>query len=61
MKPEVVCNVLRHSPLSEPFQWAEGDFVKVWPDGKTESATFEDYCLDRGMIPAPPNVKVSPA
>ncbi len=58
--PMIEMNVMRYNTLEGPFEWADGDFSKVWPDGRTEPATYEDYCRSRGMVPVPPNRKIIP-
>lgn len=56
-KPRIETNVMRVQTLDGPFVWADGDFTKVYPDGRTEPATYADYCKSLGL-PVGPNRKV---
>jgi hypothetical protein len=56
-KPEIIVNVIRVQTLDGPWEWADGDFEKVLPDGSTAPATYADYCKSLGL-PTGPNRKI---
>ena len=43
--------VVRIQKLDDPFKWSKGDFRKIFSDGTTEPATYDEYVKSIGLPP----------